>query len=86
MANDPQPFAGKTHLAPQGRHYRECRIFHPIEDPGTADLHPLSKKILALLPDHETLTLGQLVHFTCGKPSTLKLRLKELVADGYLLP
>lgn len=57
-----------------------------IGEPHTAELHPLAKKILALLPDHETLTLGQLVQLTGGKPSTLKLRLKELVETGYLQP
>lgn len=39
-----------------------------------------------LLPDHETLTLGQIVQLTGGKPSTLNLRLRELVASGHLLP
>jgi Fic family protein len=57
-----------------------------IGETRAADLHPLAKKILALLPDHETLTLGQLVQLTGGKPSTLKLRLKELAETGYLLP
>ena len=57
-----------------------------IGETHTADLHPLAKKIITLLPDHETLTLGQLVQLTGGKPSTLKLRLKELVENGYLQP
>ncbi len=57
-----------------------------IDDANADDLHPLAKKIVALLPAHETLTLGQLVQLTAGKPSTLKLRLKELVEKGYLLP
>jgi hypothetical protein len=30
----------------------------------------LAKKIVALLPDHETLTLSQIVTLTKGKPST----------------
>lgn len=51
-----------------------------------AVIPPLARKIVALLPDHETLTLGQIVQLTGGKPSTLKLRLRELVASGYLLP
>jgi Tfp pilus assembly protein PilN len=38
----------------------------------------LAKKIVALLPDHETLTLSQFLKLTQGKPSTVKLRLKEL--------
>jgi len=57
-----------------------------LDDAPVADLHPLAKKIVALLPEHETLTLSQLVNLTEGKPSTLKLRLKELVAKGYLVP
>lgn len=57
-----------------------------LNGPQTADLHPLAKQIIALLPDHETLTLSQLVQLTKGKPSTLKLRLKELVEKGYLVP
>lgn len=50
------------------------------------DLPPLARRILSLLPDHETLTLRQLVQLTGGKPSTLKLRIKELVARGHLIP
>ena len=57
-----------------------------LDDARAEDLHPLAKKIIALLPDHETLTLGQIVTLTNGKPSTVKLRLKELIEKGYLLP
>ena len=57
-----------------------------LEDNQATDLHPLAKKIAALLPDHETLTLSQIVKLTQGKPSTVKLRLKELVEKGYLVP
>ncbi len=57
-----------------------------LEEIPDADLHPLARRIVSLLPDHDSLTLGQLVRLTQGKPSTLKLRLKELVAKGYLLP
>ena len=46
----------------------------------------LAKKLATLRPDHETLTLGQIVTLTHGKPSTVKLRLKELVEKGYLEP
>ena len=46
----------------------------------------LAKKIVALLPDHETLTLSQIVKLTQGKPSTVKLRLRELIEKGYLVP
>lgn len=53
----------------------------------TADaLHPMAKEIVALLPDHETLTLRKLVTLTGAKPSTLKLRIKELVEAAYLVP
>ncbi|HRJ06931.1 MAG TPA: hypothetical protein PLP58_00005, partial [Prosthecobacter sp.] len=57
-----------------------------IEDTHATDLHPLAKKILTHFADHETLTLSQLVKLTHGKPSTLKLRLKELVQHGHLQP
>jgi Fic family protein len=57
-----------------------------LDDTRTDDLHPLAKKILALLPDHEILTLGQVVTLTGGRPSTVKLRLRELVEKGYLVP
>jgi Fic family protein len=57
-----------------------------LEGTQATDLHPLAKKIAALLPDHETLTLSQIVKLTKGKPSTVKLRLKELVEKGYLVP
>lgn len=55
-----------------------------LEDTQAPDLHPLARKILAHFSDHETLTLSQIVKLTSGKPSTVKLRLKELVALGYL--
>ncbi len=57
-----------------------------LEETRSEDLHPLAKKIVALLPDHETLTLSQIVSLVNGKPSTVKLRLKELVEKGYLVP
>ena len=57
-----------------------------LEASRPEDLHPLAQKIAALLPDHETLTLSQIVTLTGGKPSTIKLRLKELVEKGYLVP
>jgi Fic family protein len=56
-----------------------------IEDTLATNLHPLAKNILTHFADHETLTLGELVKLTNGKPSTLKLRLKELVQHGHLL-
>ena len=57
-----------------------------LSEPQTEDLHPLAQKIVALLPDHETLTLSQIVNLTGGKPSTVKLRIKELVEKGYFIP
>ena len=57
-----------------------------LEESHTEDFHPLAKKIVPLLPDHKILTLHQIVNLTKGKPSTLKLRLKELVEKGYLVP
>ena len=57
-----------------------------LEASRPEDLHPLAQKIAALLSDHETLTLSQIVTLTGGKPSTIKLRLKELVEKGYLVP
>ena len=57
-----------------------------LEETRAEDLHPLAKKIVTLLPDHEILTLSQIVKLVNGKPSTVKLRLKELVEKGYLLP
>ena len=50
------------------------------------ELHPLAGKIARLLADHETLTLGQVVKLVEGKPSTVKLRLRELVDLGMLEP
>ena len=38
------------------------------------------------LEKDETFTLSQIVTLTNGKPSTVKLRLKELVEKGYLVP
>jgi Fic family protein len=57
-----------------------------LEDTQATGLHPLTKKIVAQLPDHETLTLSQIVELTKGQPCTVKLRLKELVEKGYLVP
>jgi Fic family protein len=57
-----------------------------ISSPPKPLTSTLAKKIVALLPDHETLTLSQSVKFTQGKPSTVKLRLKELVEKGCRVP
>ena len=58
----------------------------PSADARSGDLHPLARKIVALLPEHEILTLRQIIELTGGKPSTVKLRLRELVDAGYLTP
>ena len=58
----------------------------PSADARSGDLHPLARKIVALLPEHEILTLRQIVELTGGKPSTVKLRIRELVEAGYLTP
>jgi Fic family protein len=57
-----------------------------LHDAQMAELNPLAKKVLAQFTDHESVTLSQLVNLTGGKPSTLKLRLKELVQQGHILP
>lgn len=62
------------------------RLMFDQQPTQATDFHPLAKKIVALLPGHETLTLSQIVKLTKGKPSTVKLRLKELVEKGYLVP
>ena len=62
------------------------RLMFDQQPTQATDLHPLAKKIVALLPDHETLTLSQIVKLTQCKPSNVKLRLKELVEKGYLVP
>ena len=62
------------------------RLMFDQQPTQATDIHPLAKKIVALLPYHETLTLSQIVTLTKGKLSTVKLRLKELVEKGYLVP
>jgi hypothetical protein len=51
-----------------------------------AVLPQLTRKIIALLPFHESLTLGQVVELTSVSPGMPKLRLRKLVASGHLLP
>ncbi len=48
------------------------------------ELTPLAQKIAALLNDHDILTLSQIVKLTGGRPSTIKLRLRELIDKGLL--
>jgi Fic family protein len=57
-----------------------------LEATRPTELTPLARKIVALLTDHETLTLSQVVKLVHGKPSTVKLRLRELIDKGYLEP
>ncbi len=58
----------------------------PPQKSPTEDLHPLARQIIALLLDHEILTLRLIVDLTNTKPGIVKLRLKELINAGYLLP
>jgi Fic family protein len=62
------------------------RLMFDQQPTQATDLHPLAKKIVALLPNYETLTLSQIMKLTKGKPNTVKLRLKELVDKSYLVP
>lgn len=55
-----------------------------FEESRSSELTPLAQKIAALLIDHETLTLRQTVELVQGRPSTVKLRLRELINKGYL--
>ncbi|MEY4482963.1 MAG: hypothetical protein RL693_415 [Verrucomicrobiota bacterium] len=55
-----------------------------FEESRPSDLTPLAQKIAALLRDHETLTLRKTVELVQGRPSTVKLRLRELIDKGYL--
>lgn len=60
----------------------EGRIFSREKD--MAHLPTLSGKILKLFDDHQRLQMSQIVKFTRGRRSTIKLRLGELVDGGYL--
>ncbi len=57
-----------------------------LEESRSTDLTPFARQIAALLADHETLTLGRILALVGGKPSTVKLRLRELIEKGYLEP
>ena len=48
------------------------------------DLAALSGQILALFEDHRRLSMKEIVDLTEEPRSTLKLRLGELVKEGYL--
>lgn len=49
-----------------------------------SNLPALSGKVMRLFEKHKRLQMNDIVKFTKGKRSTLKLRLAELVDDGYL--
>lgn len=49
-----------------------------------AHLPTLSRKVMTLFKDHERLQMNDIIRLTKGQRSTLKLRLGELVEDGYL--
>lgn len=51
---------------------------------GLARMPALSKKIIALFDDHERIGMKEIERLTRGARATLKLRLGELVEDGYL--
>jgi Fic family protein len=50
----------------------------------TAELPPLSAKVIKLFETKDRIQMKELVKLTNGRRSTLKLRLGELVDDGYL--
>ena len=68
-------------LVRQKEHLAQKVAFHQT---NVEALRPLAQSILKLLPTHEILTLRELVELTGSKPSTIKLRLKELTDQGYL--
>jgi Fic family protein len=49
-----------------------------------AQLPPLSARVMRLFEDHDRLQMKQIISLTGGRRSTLKLRMGELVDDGYL--
>lgn len=49
-----------------------------------ATMPELSAKVLKLFEDHERLSMKQIERLTRGRRSTLKLRLGELVENGYI--
>lgn len=53
--------------------------------PEIANMPSLSTKVLKLFEKHERLSMKEIERLTRGKRSTLKLRLGELVKEGYLV-
>ena len=48
------------------------------------DLPKLSAKIMTLFRTHQRLQMKEIIKLTNGRRATIKLRLQELVDDGYL--
>lgn len=48
-------------------------------------LPTLSAKIMALFEEHQRLQMKQIISLTRGRRATIKLRLGELLKDGYLI-
>lgn len=53
--------------------------------PEIANMPSLSTKVLRLFDKHERISMKEIERLTRGKRSTLKLRLGELVEEGYLM-
>jgi predicted HTH transcriptional regulator len=53
-----------------------------IAQGSEADLPELSRQVLKALRENERLTIAQLASISGANRNTLKLRLRELVADG----
>lgn len=53
--------------------------------PEIANMPSLSTKVLRLFDKHERISMKEIERLTRGKRSTLKLRLGELVDEGYLV-
>ena len=51
---------------------------------STEELHPLSDEIVALFESTKRLTVSEIVEQTSANRNTVKVRLRELVASGYL--
>jgi Fic family protein len=61
----------------------KARLSTKAEDLG--EMPQLSLKVLKLFETHDRMSMKEIERLTRGKRSTLKLRLKELVEQGYLM-
>lgn len=63
------------------------RLQHRVEKGSSeiANMPGLSTKVLKLFDKHDRLSMKEIERLTRGKRSTLKLRLGELVENGYLV-